>query len=408
MKKLIHIFFVIIFLSYSIKADWHPQSSGTTANLNSVYFPVLNTGYIAGGNGTILKTTDGGASWIPKISGTISSLYSVYFLNANTGFAVGDNVILKTTDGGNTWSSRSTNFSLKSIYMVNSNLGFAAGTGGSILRTTNGGESWTVNIIETIASFTSIYFSNINTGHVVGLGGRYFKTTNGGITWINKVPPSTKNYYSVQFVDGYTGYITGGWAASTIMSSNNGGDVWNELLSGASGIRLYTSCFLDEYTGYVAGRNGVIMKTENAGVNWQNENTGTTEYLYSINFVTPAVGYAVGANGKILSTVNLIGIQPVSNEIPKSYSLSQNYPNPFNPSTKIKFDIPSVGNAYMRSVQIKIYDILGREVTSLVNEQLKPGYYEISFDASNYPSGVYFYKLQAGEFSESKKMVLIK
>src|SRR5207249_1564273 len=109
---------------------------------------------------------------------------------------------------------------------------------------------------------------------------------------------------------------------------------------------------------------------------------------------------------------NPIGIKHISSEIPKAFSLMQNYPNPFNPVTKIKFDIPKSSKA-----NIIIYDILGREVTTLVNEQLKQGSYETEWDGSNFASGIYYYKLVvgdntnnggAGDFSETKKMVLIK
>jgi hypothetical protein len=103
-----------------------------------------------------------------------------------------------------------------------------------------------------------------------------------------------------------------------------------------------------------------------------------------------------------------IGITPISNEVPKTFSLSQNYPNPFNPSTKIMFDIPSVGNGRDRSVQLIIYDVLGREVSVLVNQQLQPGSYEVNLDGTNYPSGVYFYRINAGDYSAIKKMILVK
>ena len=102
------------------------------------------------------------------------------------------------------------------------------------------------------------------------------------------------------------------------------------------------------------------------------------------------------------------------NEEPKnisSYSLSQNYPNPFNPTTKIKYEIPaskSVEGEYIPSVQLKIYDLMGKEVTTLVNEKKKSGNYEVEFNASSLPSGVYFYKLSAGNFTETKKLVLLK
>jgi uncharacterized delta-60 repeat protein len=111
-------------------------------------------------------------------------------------------------------------------------------------------------------------------------------------------------------------------------------------------------------------------------------------------------------------------IDPISTEIPNQFSLSQNYPNPFNPVTKIKFDTPPRPSPKGRGQWVKliIYDILGREVAVLINEELNPGTYEVNWDAGNYPSGVYFYKLTAADasaslsfnYSETKKMVLIK
>ena len=103
-----------------------------------------------------------------------------------------------------------------------------------------------------------------------------------------------------------------------------------------------------------------------------------------------------------------IGIQPISNEVPERFALYQNYPNPFNPTTKIHFSIPPVRAQYIEPVQLKIYDILGREIATLVNEQLQPGMYEVDWNAENYPSGVYFYILNAGNYKQTMKMVLLK
>jgi len=95
------------------------------------------------------------------------------------------------------------------------------------------------------------------------------------------------------------------------------------------------------------------------------------------------------------------GIQTV--EIPNYYSLAQNYPNPFNPSTQIKYSVPKAVN-----VSIKVFDVLGKEVATLVNETKQPGFYTVDFNASGFASGIYFYRIDAGEFSAIKKMVLIK
>lgn len=117
-------------------------------------------------------------------------------------------------------------------------------------------------------------------------------------------------------------------------------------------------------------------------------------------------------NGVVYGDTSMIvGINQISTEIPEKFTLSQNYPNPFNPVSKIKFSIPlSRGVSEGRGVltQLSIYDALGREVAVLVNQQLQPGTYEADWDASSYPSGVYYYRLESGDFKETKKMVLIK
>jgi len=99
----------------------------------------------------------------------------------------------------------------------------------------------------------------------------------------------------------------------------------------------------------------------------------------------------------------VIGIEPISSTTPNSFRLHQNYPNPFNPKTKIKMEIAKLGD-----VKLVVYDILGREVAKLINEKLKPGTYELEFDGSNYASGVYFYQLLTNNYSETRRMLLIK
>ena len=97
--------------------------------------------------------------------------------------------------------------------------------------------------------------------------------------------------------------------------------------------------------------------------------------------------------------------------IPSSYSVGQNYPNPFNPTTKIRFDVGNgfpIGSFGNDKVVLKVYDAMGREVQTLVNERLQPGTYETTFDGSQLTSGIYFYKISIGDFSETKKMTLIK
>jgi hypothetical protein len=121
-----------------------------------------------------------------------------------------------------------------------------------------------------------------------------------------------------------------------------------------------------------------------------------TSYAYLIK--TDSTGFATP----------FIGIKKISDNIPISFSLSQNYPNPFNPTTKIRFSIPLAKGVRGMEVKLIIYDVLGRELSTLVNQSLKPGAYEVEFDGSNFASGIYFYRLTVGDFTQTKKIVLVK
>ncbi len=103
-----------------------------------------------------------------------------------------------------------------------------------------------------------------------------------------------------------------------------------------------------------------------------------------------------------------VGVQPISSSIPKNFYLYQNYPNPFNPTTKIKFSLPNPSEGGEQDVRLIIYDVLGNEIATLVNQRFKPGTFEVEWDGSNYSSGIYFYKLQTADYTETKRMVLIK
>jgi hypothetical protein len=109
-----------------------------------------------------------------------------------------------------------------------------------------------------------------------------------------------------------------------------------------------------------------------------------------------------------LTSVLHNSIRTISNAVPEHYRLNQNYPNPFNPSTSIKFEVAVHGNKSEQQVRLTVFDINGREVQTLVNERLQPGTYETTFDGSRLNSGVYFYMLRAGGFTETKKLLLVK
>jgi hypothetical protein len=156
--------------------------------------------------------------------------------------------------------------------------------------------------------------------------------------------------------------------------------------------------FVNQYENYAYARD--------FGIFYYGEGYSAGSHFYSLTFAL--MGCIINGNVYGDTTMPITILEPVSTEIPAVFSLSQNYPNPFNPQTKIKFDVPANVRGQTSNVKLIIYDLLGREVATLVNEELKPGTYEADWDGSNFSSGVYFYKIISNEFTETRKMVLMK
>jgi type IX secretion system substrate protein len=163
---------------------------------------------------------------------------------------------------------------------------------------------------------------------------------------------------------------------------------------------------------YVGNDLAVYVSTNN-GANWF-EYRGTMPYalIYDLTIVYPNRHIRATTHGNGVYERSLVqnptGISQIGNEIPKSYSLSQNYPNPFNPETKIKFEIPNTKSETNSKTEIRIYDISGKLIETLVDLNLNPGKYEVTWSAAKYSSGVYFYKLVSGDYVYTKKMILVK
>jgi len=372
--------------------DWFnvPESY---PNLYSVWFSAPAIGFAVGSNGLIIKTTDSGGSWFTRSSGTSRSLRSVFFRDANTGWAAGGhytfgNVILKTTDQGETWVEKPCPESdglFEDIYFVSNEVGWAVGykDGGSIIvKTTDGGETWqTLNSGVADCRLETVFFLNENLGWVGGLRDYFgspkvvlLKTTNGGDTWISQISNKLGNIHSLRMCD-----ANRGWAVGL-------GDLWG-----------------NQY--------GLNYETTDGGNSWIHRTEFNNITMNSIFFLNPTTGW-----GNTLASIYKYQTTTGVNEntsIPKQHILYQNYPNPFNPTTKIRYDIPE------RSfTSFIVYDVLGNEIVTLVNEEKPIGSYEVEFSAKGgsasggnayfLPSGVYFYRLQVGSFVQTKKMILLR
>jgi photosystem II stability/assembly factor-like uncharacterized protein len=387
-------------------SQWFTLTSGTTEHLYSVYFTSPATGWAAGANGTILKTTNGGTNWFAQ-TGTSSWIESLFFLNSSTGYGTGSGgTIIYTVNGGTNWatlpSGSTTGF--HSIYFANSFTGWVAGEFREIRRTTNGGLNWTAQFSSSGPWF-SFYALSASTGFVTGWEGIIYKTTNSGVNWISVYSNAALSFYSLYFTSLTTGFVVGmGLPTPPIYKTTDAGNNWS-LVPVPFGNSLYSVHFPSSLSGWGCGVDQIIF-TSNGGLNWSYQTAGVPSSNFrSIFFANTTTGYAVGTLGTIIKTTNggLTGFQQIQGKTPSSFNIYQNYPNPFNPSTRIKFDIPK-----QMFTKIIVYDLLGREIALLVSEVLKPGSYEVEFESKNYPGGVYFYKIITEVFSQTNKMVLIK
>ncbi len=402
MKK-IFLFLVLIFSSVTY-SDWELTTSGTSNDLLYVLFVNSNTGYACGDLGTMIRTTNGGVSWTSHATGTNDVLTSMAVnpSNINVVYAAGFNgVLLKTTNAGNNWALQNVGGIYNAIVFKDANTGIAAGIGGIVYRTTNAGTNWVnVNPGIGLVTISSLY---IGGGIIYGgcSSGKIIKSTNNGLNWTNYQTPSSFGFYSIYFPNDVTGYAVDN--TGKVFKTSNSGVNWSQI-SVHSGTKFaITRNGIDMF---MCGVQGKILKSSNNGVNWITQTTGTSIDFYGMQFLNQNVGFAVGQNGSIYRTSNggePIGINVISNEVPYSYSLSQNYPNPFNPETKFKFRVSESS-----PVEITIYNTEGKQIDILLNRVLSAGYYEAEWNGTNYPSGVYFYRFKSKNFSETKKMIMIK
>jgi photosystem II stability/assembly factor-like uncharacterized protein len=360
-------------------SPWILRNSGTTQRLNFAAFYPFDTAlvYAVGNGGTILRSTNAGVDWVQLSSGTTRNLNALSISNRTGAFAVGDSGVIRwTTNTGNTWLPRTsgTTGRLRCVYAINDIFILAAGEKGTILRSSNGGLTWTSRFFDTTKTFNKIAASRNGVMWAVGNGGAIYTSITYGDTWTPQASTTTQNLNDVYFADATT--------------------------------------------GVAVGDNGTVRNTTNGGVTWLTDaylNSLTIEHIKSIapvHFSTLQQQSAVDS----ITVVGIVGnrIMTVSSEpltqvfepspsLPSDFALHQNYPNPFNPTTRIGFRISEVG-----FVSLKVFDLAGHEVATLVKEKLAPGDHERSFDGAGLSSGIYFYQLTAGSRTEVKKLVLLK
>lgn len=309
----------------------------------------------------ICKSTDGGASWF-ILNGSPGGL--ALALSEQRDFLLGtqSGLIYRSDNEGNSWAVVDSELSGQSVncFNVDSSGIILAGTNGGLFRSTNNGASWAAD--SNIANLPVFSIISNSQRIIIGCGAGFWFSGNGGFSW----QQADSGLISLSPVAALVGYgknvFAGTWG---ILLSTDYGEYWTPVMNGLNYSDVASLTVNDKYI--FAG-------------------------LYSPN----------GIWRRPLSEM-VTAVRKNDQLIPESFSLNQNYPNPFNPSTVITYELPK--SSY---VVLKIYDVLGREVRTLVEGRQTAGWYSVTFDGTNLPSGTYFYELQAGRHRDIKKFLLLK
>jgi photosystem II stability/assembly factor-like uncharacterized protein len=443
--SIVMLFLVLTGSLLNAQSGWslqtNPLGTGDSAMIGKVEFVSATEGWISGSRGDFLHTTDGGSNWLavtPFRDDTIWSpsdaALSMSWVNSTHGWKINSIgpafgtsygvVIHQTSDGGNTWqkkvlSTTEGDFGVQ-IQFVDINNGWLlifnfSTQSGSFLKTTDGGNNWNPFMGAGI-----FFFVDANNGwsfYGSGQNGseppyQILRTTDGGTDWTYQYTDNNVGgYNAMYFSDVNNGWIVGD--AGKVLKTTDGGTNWNIVIN--SGInpndRSKTVFFLDANNGWISSKdnsqNPYIQHTTDGGASWQTQatplgNPNGYNAIFSIFFYDAQHGWLTGDYGNICHYAGTTGVEN-NDTSPNDFSLMQNYPNPFNPSTKISWQSP------VSSWQtLKVYNVLGNEVAILIDEFRTAGRYEVAFNASELSSGVYFYRLNSGSFTETKKLILIK
>ena len=412
--------------------QWISQSGNTTENLVDIIMLDSLKAIAIGDRNGILRTSDAGSTWDNQTIALSATFHwnKISFFDPLNGEIVGDHRILTTSDGGLHWQviTLPTSTQMCLSVMQTESAGIYVGTdSGWVYSTSDTGNNW---ISEKISSWPILKFFNWRGPAIIGVS-KYALTPYSLCiqyviptpSWGEEILPFNRGLgseaFNAEFCNGGgSGFIVGVfgdlWSQPAIVRKLINDTAWYSLsIDLGAGPLLGVSAPSADII-YTCGSDGRIYKTTNGGDAWTKLTVPTTRNLRAIFFYDENHGFAVGDSGTILYTSDG-GENTVSTKqrasIPKEFVLKQNYPNPFNPSTVIDYQLPV--NSY---VILKVYDMLGKEVAVLVNENMTAGNHNAVWNASRRASGIYFCHLdvrttdnrKTGLFSDTKKLVVVR
>jgi photosystem II stability/assembly factor-like uncharacterized protein len=311
---------IALFLSLIIpagvfgQAGWSLAQKDNSGDLVSVFFTSAEDGWIAGDNGYLAYTGDGGRSWIKQSLNTTENVNEVYFRNSENGYILAGRKIYISKDKGATWREtrifqltelKGMTPEFLSVRFVDKRRGYIVGSVSNrndevvdslVLQTVDGGESWHRIKVPTKMELFHLDFVGDDRGWIVGDKGSIIFTEDGGETWQKQTSGTDRALRSVDFRNSQEGYAVGG--RGVILRTEDGGRTWEKVTTPFVD-SLFRVIFIDDKNGFIAGRNGVVLRTDDKGKNWIKQETKTSEALYGL-FMEKKFGWAVGGKGVVL------------------------------------------------------------------------------------------------------------
>jgi len=419
-------FMVALLLSFipwfALAQNWKLQPSGTNRPLRDVYFATSLHGWAVGDSGTILHTADGGLEWTTQPIDLSDHFYAAFFVDSVTGWIAGANgTLLYTSDGGNIWQRQQTNtsFHLRDVFFIDQSTGWAVGGNifqGIIIGTIDGGQSWNELSDSTRGSYLGVFFLNEQEGWVVG-GESLFDnfendiilhTVNGGIHWEEQFTPTIGPLQKIFFLDRNTGWAVGHSPfAEGALRTNNGGFAWSPVPLQAGPIVtseiLRGLAVVDSQKIWISDIHA-IYHSNDGGQTWVKQERESSKFLSTIFFLNLTHGWAVGQDGAIWKyQEKTISVESRDSDNDDYNLAHSSFPNPATENTQIRYSFSKDSD-----VVVRVYDLLGRMVATLVNEHQRAGMYTVSFDGKELPSGVYYYQISIDHRTEVRKILLVR
>lgn len=384
--------------------NWHYVGN---FGLNEIVWTLTNDlqGNILCGTmgGKIFRSVDGGMTWT-RINTYMYAgfIWSLKVSSTGTIFAGTEQGLYKSTDNGTTWILTSlVGKDVRSITIDATGKLYAATWGFGIYKSIDNGLTWT-QINNGLNSFAinSIVINPSQHLFIGGIGSGVSKSTDYGMTW-NCTNIGYNYVWSLAVTT--NGVLYAGTYGSGVYRSIDNGASWSQVNNGLLGQFIYSIIVDAGNNVYVSSWENGVFVSSNGGDSWMN--SGMSGRGVSSLLLNPAsnVLFAGTSDGKIYSNNNPFTDVKMTKEIPATFKLEQNYPNPFNPSTKIEFSV-----AKREMVSVKIYNIIGQVVKTLINQELEAGKYSVTFDANELASGIYIYRLTSNSANITRKMILQK